>query len=75
VVVRVSSISCSDACFFNNGSAPWHSVAFLDYTVERLFLHKVGRAYSFIHPLLQDYFAVRCTESSDVVNQQDSVSG
>ena len=45
-----------------NGSAPWSYVDFLDYAAERIFLRKVGGGYTFIHPLLQDYFAARHPE-------------
>jgi hypothetical protein len=41
---------------FSGESLPY---LFLDYAAERLFLRKVGGGYSFIHRLLQDYFAVR----------------
>jgi eukaryotic-like serine/threonine-protein kinase len=45
----------------HNDSASWHYVEFLDYAAERLFLRKVGGGYSFLHRLLQDYFATRYT--------------
>jgi hypothetical protein len=46
-----------------NGFAPWRYVDFLDYAAERIFLRKVGGGYSFIHRLLQDYFAAFYMES------------
>jgi hypothetical protein len=55
-----------------NGSAPWHYVAFLDYAAERLFLRKVGGGYIFIHRLLQEYFASLYKESGDDANQEAS---
>lgn len=50
---------------WSNGSAPWHYVDFLDYAAERILLRKVGGGYSFIHRLLQDYFASLYKESGD----------
>lgn len=35
---------------------PWDYARFLDYAAGRLFLHKVGGGYIFIHRLLQFYF-------------------
>jgi len=40
-----------------SGHIPWNLARFLDYASERIFLHKVGGGYIFIHRLLQDYFA------------------
>jgi hypothetical protein len=37
---------------------PRHYTDFLNYTVERLFLRRVGGGYIFIHRLLQEYFAM-----------------
>jgi hypothetical protein len=42
-----------------HGLVPWHYVNFLDYAADRIFLHKVGGGYLFIHRQLQDYFAAR----------------
>lgn len=36
---------------------PWNFAHFLDYSADRIFLHKVGGGYIFIHRLLQEYFA------------------
>jgi len=36
---------------------PWNYADFLDYANERIFLHKVGGGYIFIHRLLQEHFA------------------
>jgi NACHT domain len=55
-----------------NGSAPLNYVKFLDYAAERIFLRKVGGGYSFIHRLLQDYFASPHTEPGDAVKQDAS---
>jgi eukaryotic-like serine/threonine-protein kinase len=44
------------------GLIPRHYVKFLDYAVQRIFLHKVGGGYIFIHPLLQNYFAAHYRE-------------
>jgi hypothetical protein len=54
----------------HDDSAPWRYVDFLDYAAERLFLHKVGGGYRFIHRLLQDYFAARYTELGSVAPQE-----
>jgi hypothetical protein len=44
---------------WRNGSTPrpWQYVRFLDYAADRVLLRRVGGGYSFIHPLLMDYFA------------------
>jgi hypothetical protein len=39
------------------GVIPWHYSHFLDYGAERIFLHKVGGGYLFVHRLLLEYFA------------------
>jgi eukaryotic-like serine/threonine-protein kinase len=36
---------------------PWNYARFLDYAVERLFLHRVGGGYIFIHRMLLEHFA------------------
>jgi transcriptional regulator with XRE-family HTH domain len=38
------------------GCMPWRYTAFLDKAAERVFLHKIGGGYMFIHRLLLDYF-------------------
>ena len=40
-----------------SGSIPPDYIRFLDYTVERILLRRVGGGYIFIHRLLLDYFA------------------
>ncbi|ACK66704.1 putative signal transduction protein with Nacht domain [Rippkaea orientalis PCC 8801] len=42
-----------------NGYSPWNYAKFLSYTVEHIFLQKVGNGYVFVHRLLLDYFAKR----------------
>jgi eukaryotic-like serine/threonine-protein kinase len=42
---------------YRAGSIPWNYADFLDYTVGRLFLRKVGGGYVFVHRLLLDFFA------------------
>ena len=37
--------------------APRNYPRFLDYCSERIFLHKVGGGYIFVHRLLQEHFA------------------
>jgi hypothetical protein len=39
------------------GSIPRKYIHFLDYAAEHILLRKVGGGYSFVHRLLQDYFA------------------
>ena len=36
---------------------PWNLSPFLDYASERIFLHKVGGGYIFVHRLLMEHFA------------------
>jgi hypothetical protein len=38
-------------------------VDFPDYAAERLFLRNVGGGYSFVHRLLQDYFAAHHSDT------------
>ena len=40
-----------------NGSTPWRFVRFLDLAADRVFLHKVGGGYIYIHRMMLDYFA------------------
>jgi hypothetical protein len=49
--------SIAPAGLWYEGFAPWQYVDFLDYAAERIFLHKVGGGYIFLHRLLQDHFA------------------
>jgi hypothetical protein len=42
-----------------NGDAPWRYVQFLDEAIDRLFLHKSGGSYIFVHPVLLEHFATR----------------
>lgn len=39
------------------GFAPWNYAQFLDHAAERVFLHKVGGGYIFVHRLLMEHFA------------------
>ena len=39
------------------GYIPWNYADFLEYTVERIFLQRVGGGYIFIHRSLQEHFA------------------
>jgi hypothetical protein len=36
---------------------PWHYPRFLDEASDNILLKKIGGGYSFVHPILQDYFA------------------
>jgi hypothetical protein len=40
-----------------SGCLPWNYAHFLDYAADRIFLHKVGGGYIFIHRLLMEHFA------------------
>lgn len=42
---------------WHNGFAPLRYIRFLDYAAERIFLHKGGGRYMFIHRMLLEYFA------------------
>ncbi len=42
---------------------PWNYSRFLDYGAERMFLHKVGGGYLFVHRLLLEYLAMSYTPS------------
>src|SRR5262249_26395002 len=42
---------------YRAGAIPWNYARFLDYCAERIFLHKVGGGYIFVHRLLMEYFA------------------
>lgn len=42
---------------FDKTIPTYHIVNLLDYATERILLRRVGGAYIFIHPLLQEYFA------------------
>ncbi|MBE2223742.1 MAG: hypothetical protein IAF02_19540, partial [Anaerolineae bacterium] len=37
--------------------SPVRLIRFLEFCVDRVFLHQVGGGYLFIHQMLQDYFA------------------
>lgn len=45
------------------GVIPWNYSRFLDYGAERMFLHKVGGGYLFVHRLLLEYLAMLYTPS------------
>ena len=40
-----------------NGDIPFRYVRFLDYATDRIFLHRVGPSYLFIHRLIMEHFA------------------
>ncbi|VAW87984.1 hypothetical protein MNBD_GAMMA17-1191 [hydrothermal vent metagenome] len=42
---------------WRNNSAPFNYVRFLEFSVDRIFLYRVGRGYIFIHRSLAEYFA------------------
>ncbi len=48
------------------GSLPKNYAHFLDYTVERIFLRKIGGGYTFIHRQLLEYFALQVSEIKHV---------
>ena len=47
--------------------APKEYIGFLDFSVERVFLHHLGGGYSFIHPLLQQHIAEAGTDPASPV--------
>jgi hypothetical protein len=49
------------------GYAPLDYVRFLDYAADRIFLHKVGGGYIFIHRMLLEYFAQLDTHQAETV--------
>jgi hypothetical protein len=49
---------------WRNGVAPWNYVRFLEYAVERIFLHRVGGGYIFVHRALLEYFARQYSATS-----------
>lgn len=42
---------------WGQGQIPWNYARFLDFTVDRIFLRKVGGGYIFIHRLIMEHFA------------------
>ncbi|MGJ5632454.1 NACHT domain-containing protein [Nostoc sp. CALU 1950] len=48
---------------YRQGNAPWNYARFLDYTVDRLFMQKVGGGYIFVHRMLLEHFAQMNLES------------
>jgi hypothetical protein len=50
-----------------NNYMPWNYARFLDYTVDRIFLQKVGGGYIFIHRMLLEHFAqLNASHLSDI---------
>ena len=47
-----------------NDLLPWRLIPFLDYCVDRIFLHRVGGGYSFKHRLLMEHFAAMYPEEN-----------
>jgi hypothetical protein len=43
---------------------PWNIVAFLNYCTDRIFLHRVGGGYIFIHRMLMEHFAAMGTDEA-----------
>lgn len=41
---------------YRDGLIAWQLIDFLDYAVDRIFLHNIGPGYIFFHQWLQDYF-------------------
>jgi hypothetical protein len=42
---------------YYSDALPLNYTRLLDYCAERIFLHKVGGGYIFVHRLLMEYFA------------------
>jgi hypothetical protein len=51
-----------------NNFAPLRYIRFLDYATARIFLHKVGGGYIFIHRYLLEYFASLDVDSKTEVD-------
>ena len=60
--VFFGGMACCQHCLLRllliyNRNIPRHYVEFLDYSVERIFLRKIGGGYIFVHKLILEYFA------------------
>jgi len=53
---------------WHNNFAPFNYVRFLDYAAARIFLHKVGGGYVFVHRMLLEYFASMHQTSAEQQN-------
>ncbi len=52
------------------GAIPWNYPQFLDFAADRIFLHKVGGGYIFMHRLLQEYFGtLTSTEEEETTDR------
>jgi transcriptional regulator with XRE-family HTH domain len=62
---------------YRSGMIPWNYADFLDCTVGRLFLRKVGGGYVFVHRLLLEHFATPMDRSDTPITapQQPLVDG
>jgi hypothetical protein len=65
---------------YHHGRVPWNYARFLDYCVERIFLHRVGGGYIFVHRLLMEYFAaaagvLRGTGPHAAIHERTSTGG
>jgi DNA polymerase III delta prime subunit len=53
---------------WHNNFAPLYYVRFLDYATSRIFLHKVGGGYVFVHRMLLEYFSTIRQTSAEQQN-------
>jgi predicted lipid-binding transport protein (Tim44 family) len=53
---------------WHNNFAPFNYVRFLDYAAARIFLHKVGGGYVFVHRMLLEYFVSMHQTSAEQQN-------
>jgi hypothetical protein len=53
---------------WHNKFAPLNYTRFLDYATARIFLHKVGGGYVFVHRMLLEYFAAMRQPSAEQHN-------
>ena len=52
------------------GHIPWNYARFLDYSVNRIFLRRVGGGYIFVHRLLMEHFASLTVQDIDRITAE-----
>jgi DNA polymerase III delta prime subunit len=57
-----------------NRFVPWNYAYFLDYATERVFLHRIGGGYIFVHRMLMEYFASLETEDATTPKKNNHTS-
>ncbi len=71
--LRFGGHACLHHCalrlvLWHKNFAPLHYIRFLDYATARIFLHKAGGGYVFVHRMLLEYFAALHPTSTDQQN-------